>query len=86
MEISSAKIAEMVKKVLADMEGGANASAGQDGLVPVGVSNRHIHLTKADLAVLFGEGYELTPLKDLSQPGQLPARRRSPSWGPLFVP
>lgn len=38
--------------------------------VPVGVSNRHVHLSEADLAILFGDGHALTPIKDLSQPGQ----------------
>jgi putative phosphotransacetylase len=38
--------------------------------VPVGISNRHVHLSKEHIAALFGEGYELTPIKDLTQPGQ----------------
>ena len=38
--------------------------------VPVAMSNRHIHVSKGDLDVLFGKGYELTNVKDLSQPGQ----------------
>ena len=36
----------------------------------VEISARHAHLSDADLEVLFGEGYILTPKKDLSQPGQ----------------
>lgn len=38
--------------------------------VPVGISNRHLHLSEADLHKLFGEGASLTVKKDLSQKGQ----------------
>ncbi len=33
--------------------------------VPVGVSNRHIHLTEKDVETLFGPGHKLTKKKDL---------------------
>ena len=38
--------------------------------VSIGVSNRHVHLTKEHLSVLFGEDYELEKKNDLTQPGQ----------------
>ncbi|ABR30660.1 phosphate propanoyltransferase [Thermosipho melanesiensis] len=41
----------------------------QPGIV-AGVSNRHVHLSREDVEVLFGKGYTLTPIKDLGQPGQ----------------
>jgi putative phosphotransacetylase len=41
--------------------------------IKAGVSNRHIHVNEEDLKTLFGKGYELTPIKDLGQPGQYAA-------------
>ena len=41
--------------------------------IPVGISGRHLHLTQEHLDILFGEGYQLNILKDLSQPGQYAA-------------
>ncbi|HAP43096.1 MAG: propanediol utilization protein [Spirochaetes bacterium GWD1_61_31] len=38
--------------------------------VLVNLSNRHIHVSKEDLAALFGPGHQLTLTKDLMQPGQ----------------
>ena len=83
MEFSSAQIAAMVKKILIDMESGGDI-AGND--VPVGVSNRHIHLNQADLETLFGEGYQLTPFKDLSQPGQYACKELLTIVGPSLRP
>ncbi|MEC0268648.1 phosphate propanoyltransferase [Paenibacillus anseongense] len=42
-------------------------------LLPVGVSNRHVHLAPHHIDMLFGEGYQLTPLRELSQKGQFAA-------------
>ena len=44
--------------------------------VLVETSARHVHVSRADLDVLFGEGYELTHKKDLSQPGQFACEER----------
>lgn len=38
--------------------------------VTIGVSNRHVHLKKEHLEILFGKDYSLENIKDLKQPGQ----------------
>ena len=48
----------------------------------VETSARHVHVTAEQLAALFGEGYELTKKKDLSQPGQFASNERVTVVGP----
>ena len=50
--------------------------------VLVETSARHVHLSRADLDILFGKGYELTVKKDLSQPGQYACEERVTVVGP----
>lgn len=50
--------------------------------VLVETSARHLHVTQEVLETLFGEGYELTRKKDLSQPGQFACEERVQVIGP----
>jgi putative phosphotransacetylase len=59
-------ITETVYKYLAD----AGLTSNQDYTIPVEVSNRHVHLTREALDALFGQNYQLTKVRDISQPGE----------------
>lgn len=51
-------------------------------LVPVGISARHIHLSREHVDRLFGAGYQLKPMKPLSQPGQYACEEQVEVKGP----
>jgi putative phosphotransacetylase len=48
----------------------------ENNKILVEISARHAHVSEEHLAILFGEGYKLTPKKDLSQPGQFACEER----------
>lgn len=50
--------------------------------VKVEISARHIHLNQSDLEKLFGAGYELKNIKDLSQEGEFAAEETVALVGP----
>ena len=81
MNVDTKAVADLVCRVLSGM-----TETAQEKTVPVGVSNRHIHLTREHLDILFGKGYELTPLKDLSQPGQYACKELLTIVGPDSAP
>ena len=86
MEFTAEQIKSLVKEIVSGISTDKANIDDFKGEVPVGVSNRHIHLSKADLATLFGEGYELTPLKELSQPGQYACKELLTIVGPSLRP
>lgn len=80
MEMNIDAITQAVLKAL------QNNETNNDNLIPVGISNRHIHLSREDVNTLFGAGYELSPMKDLSQPGQYACKETLTIVGPSLRP
>ncbi len=52
------------------------------GFVEIEVSAKHVHLSPEHVKVLFGENGKLTPVRDLSQPGQYLSTERVTLVGP----
>ncbi|MEH7745837.1 phosphate propanoyltransferase [Neobacillus drentensis] len=69
------KIREIVEEIVKN-------SLKKDKMVPIAASNRHIHLSPEHVERLFGRGYELTKLKELSQPNQFAAKETVTLIGP----
>jgi putative phosphotransacetylase len=82
-------VEQMVRQVLRDRLVGQSPTihrpkdhnGGPNPLV-VNVSARHVHVTDADLEVLFGPGAKLTKLKDLYQDGEFASEQQVNIIGP----
>lgn len=57
------EVEAITRMVLSCMEREKRTGDGFE--IPVGVSNRHIHLSQKDVEILFGEGHQLTKKKEL---------------------
>ena len=79
MTLNEQQIKAIVDKIVGEIGGNA-------GDIPVGISNRHVHLTREHVDILFGKGYKLTPIKDLSQPGQFACKEQVTIIGPSMRP
>lgn len=73
------KLNELIDTVAQRVEEELNTS------FEIEASGRHIHLSREAVDALFGEGYELTPKKYLSQPNQFAAAERISVIGPKGV-
>ncbi len=74
----SLPIDQIVREVVRRVRAGGDTAL----TVPVGVSARHCHLNREAMDVLFGPGSELTPYRDLYQPGAYAAEEVVSVVGP----
>lgn len=73
---------ELIKKVIRNEV--IKACINECGIyyVPVAISNRHVHLSAADVEKLFGKGHKLMQTRQLSQPGQFVCEEKISLVGP----
>jgi putative phosphotransacetylase len=74
-------IVDEVKQVLHDSGSEKWSDAGYP-LIPLGVSNRHIHLTQATFAKLFGSEAQFEEMRPLYQPGEFASKHTLTIAGP----
>ncbi|MDP2882335.1 MAG: acetate/propionate family kinase [Azonexus sp.] len=58
------------------------AANAEEIAIPVEISAHHAHLSQADVEKLFGPGHQLTPMHELSQPGQFACEEQVHLVGP----
>lgn len=80
MVIASDEAHEMAREA-ARVVGGAGRVA-DERTINIAISARHVHLTGEAVEALFGAGHQLTPHKDLSQPGQFACKEELTVIGP----
>lgn len=71
----------LIKDIISDVLRKAEIK-NKDFSIPIGISNRHIHVTQEDLECLFGKGYQLTIKNAVKQPGQFAANETVTIAGP----
>lgn len=75
-------ITQQIMRELAEATGGVAVAPTPALAIPVGISNRHIHLSREDMDALFGSGSTLTRMKAVKQPGQFAAEETVTLRGP----
>lgn len=88
MAVDERLIEEIVRQVIAlKTAPKAEKQAEKDDfpIIPVGISARHVHLSRKDMDTLFGKDSELTPMKELMG-GQYAAKEQVTIIGPSLRP
>ncbi|BDR87459.1 ethanolamine utilization phosphate acetyltransferase EutD [Clostridium tetani] len=80
MKISNEEINYIVDEVTKRLK-----EKKEDLGILIEASGKHVHLSKEHVEKLFGEGYELTKKRDLSQPGQYLCEEKVMLIGPKGV-
>ncbi len=78
-------IAREVRNILQSEIAGPKVRAVSNSgypLIPIGISNRHVHLTERTFHLLFGEQTEFEPLRPLYQPGEFASKHTITIVGP----